>query len=286
MSSEGPVPSPRLGDREFRALQSLVYEEAGIALSAAKKPLVAARLARRLRALDLPSFGDYHRRIVEGDAEERVRMLDCLTTNETRFFREPAQFELIRSVLVPRWQAEAAAGRRARQVRVWSAGCSSGEEPYTLAMVLLRHLPAAEGWTVEIEATDLSTAVLRKAEAGLYGAERAADVPLEYRREFLLRGVRSQEGLVRVTDEARAAVRFQRANLMAERLPVRGPFDAVLCRNVLIYFDQQSRARVLARLVGELVPGGHLFLGHAESLNRSGLPLHGVAPNVYRRDTP
>ena len=269
--------------REFRLFRALVYREAGIHLSDAKQALLAGRLARRVRELGLPSYGDYYRR-VEADAAERRRMLEAVCTHETHFFREPRHWELLARAVLPRWREEADAGLRPRRARAWSAGCSSGEEPYTLAMVLLEHLPAAEGWSVEVTATDFSRGVLERARTALWPLAKADAVPAAYRRRWMLKGTRSQEGRVTVAPEVRGVVRFLPLNLHDERWPVEGAFDLVLCRNVLIYFDAASRARAVGRLLDRVAPGGLFFLGHAESL--TGLPglaerVRSVIPTVY-----
>jgi chemotaxis protein methyltransferase CheR len=171
-------------------------------------------------------------------------------------------------------------------VRAWSAACSSGEEPFTLAMVLRHHLPAEEGWEVEVTATDLSTRVLDRAKAALWPIERAAEIPTPYRKRWMLRGTRSQEGKMAAVAELRALVRFARVNLNEASYPVPGSFDLLFCRNVLIYFDRASRAPVVDRLLDRVAPGGLFFLGHAESLNGVTIRARAVIPTVYTIDAP
>jgi chemotaxis protein methyltransferase CheR len=272
---------PSLSRQEFGDLQRLIYGEAGIYLSEAKQALMAGRLGRRVRALGLPSYADYCQ-LARRDAQERQRLLEAICTHETRFFREPRQFELLEKVIVPEWRRLAAGGQRSRHVRVWSAACSSGEEPFSLAMVLLDHLPAAHGWAVEVLATDLSTRVLAQAREARWPVARAAEIPATYLRRYMLRGTRSQEGFMRAGPALRDAVRFASLNLHDDTYGV-GRFDLVLCRNVLIYFDRAAKAHVLTRLASHLEPGGHLFLGHAETLSASDAGLRLVAPTVYRR---
>jgi chemotaxis protein methyltransferase CheR len=271
-----------VGDSEFRLIQEWVYREAGIFLAPVKKALVMARLGPRLRALGLDSYGAYFRHaIAEGNEDERVRMLDCICTNETHFFREPAHFDFLVRKVCPEWKEQAAAGRRSRHIRVWSAACSTGEEPYSLAMVLLSQFPPGSGWEVEVLATDLSTRVLERARAGLWPLEKAREIPHEHLRAFMLKGVRSQEGRMQVGSLLRSVVRFERLNLNAERYVGVGTFDLIFCRNVLIYFDPASKAGVLRRLMGHLSPTGHLFLGHSESLAGSAVQARCVQPAVY-----
>jgi len=276
-----PATSTLLSDTDFALFQGLVYREAGIHLGAHKKALVVARLARRLRELRLPSHRAYLK-LVKQDAAERVVMLDLLTTNETRFFREPHHFQFMEQRLFPAWRAAASAGQRSRDVRIWSAGCSTGEEPYSLAMCLLHNFPPLSGWGLHVHASDLSTRALDRAYTAVYPEERASDVPPAYLRRFMLKGTGASVGRVRVAPQVRALVRFERLNLNGP-FSVPGPFDAILCRNVLIYFDAESRRRAIRRLAEQLAPGGHLFLGHSESLNGLSETLRHVAPNIYAR---
>ena len=267
-----------MGDREFRRFRELVYLESGIRLSEEKRELLTARLSRRVRGLGMTRFRDYLA-AVEQDEGERVEMLDRIVTNETRFFREPHQFTFLENDVLPRWRAEAAQRTRQRRVRVWSAGCSTGQEPYSIAMTLLAHL---EGWQIEILATDISRRALREAVTGIWPLEKAGEIPQEFLKTYMLRGVRSQAGTMSAGDQLRALIRFQRLNLNDE-LPDIGAFDLVFCRNVLIYFDPDSRAQALRRILGRLAPAGHLFVGHSESLLGSGLRLRSMAPSVYTR---
>lgn len=274
--------APTLTEREFALFQGLIYREAGIHLAAAKRLMVARRLGGRLRELGLRSFAGYYRVVSGGgDPEERVRMLDRITTNETRFFREPRQFEYLEEQALPRWRSDAAEGRRHRRVRVWSAGCSTGEEPYSLAMLLLEGLPPGEGWQIEILATDLSRRVIEAARAAVWPIERAEDIPRRYRERYMLKGTRVQTGRMAAGAELRSLVRFQRVNLNEEPCRVAGPFDLILCRNVLIYFDVASKQRVVDRLLDRLQPDGYFMVGHAESLNPLTTRVRSVMPTVF-----
>ncbi|HEU4385036.1 MAG TPA: protein-glutamate O-methyltransferase CheR [Anaeromyxobacteraceae bacterium] len=275
-----PPPSQLIGDRDFGLFQGLVHREAGIWLSPVKKALLVGRLAKRLRALGLEGWRGYFER-VEADPAERVRMLDCLCTNETHFFREPRHFEFLATRIFPRWQAEAEAGRRARRARLWSAACSTGEEPYSLAMTLLSAFPPGSGWDLEVLASDLSTRVLERAQAAVWPLEKSAEIPAAHLRAWMLRGMGPQEGLMKAGPEIRSLVRFQRLNLNDRGWPGLGRFDLVFCRNVLIYFDPPTKERVVGHLLEHLAPDGHLFLGHAESLSGMAHRVRAVLPTVY-----
>jgi chemotaxis protein methyltransferase CheR len=272
--------TPGITDAEFELLSRLVHEEAGIYLSEAKRPLLAGRLARRLRALGLRSYMALYR-LARADAAERQRVLEAITTHETRFFREPRQFEFLEEVAAPRWRAEAAAGRRPRRLRAWSAGCSTGEEAYSLAMLLGSCLPPAAGWSVEVLATDLSERALERAREGVWPLAKADDIPAGHLETWMRRGVRGREGSMAASPALRRLIRFERANLNDERLAVAGPFDLVLCRNVLIYFRPDRRRLVVERLLARLAPGGYVLLGHAESLAEMADRVRSVGPMVY-----
>ena len=266
-----------LSDREFRGFRDIIYRATGIHIAEHKRELLTARLSRRIRSLGMHRFGEYLA-LVEREQPECIEMVDRVVTNETRFFREPRQFELLERSIVPRWRSEAAEGTRSKQVRVWSAGCSTGQEPYSIAMTLLAHL---EGWDIEILASDVSGRALRQAMAGLWPIEKSAEIPEHY-LPFMLKGVRTQSGKMLADDRVRNVIRFQRINLNDE-LPEVGMFDLVFCRNVLIYFDVASRTKAVHRLLTRLLPTGFLFLGHSESLLSSGLRLRSVSPSVYAR---
>jgi chemotaxis protein methyltransferase CheR len=274
------VPEPT--DREFESLRALVLRHAGIYLNDSKKPLLYGRLARRIRELGLGTFGAYHQLVRQDDAE-LVQMLDRITTNETRFFREPHHFEFLAREHLPRMIRAERRGERAREVSVWSAGCATGEEPYSIAMTLVDHLPT--GWSIRVLATDLSTRALEVARSATWPAERAADLGDARLRRHILRGVGSQEGLVRAADELRSLVRVERLNLSADPYPPQA-FDLIFCRNVLIYFHPEQRERVLRRMADHLspgAPGGLLFVGHAESVPCLSGRVRAVGATVYAR---
>ncbi len=264
-----------LSDHEFLLFQRLIYRQAGIFLSDSKKELLVARLRRRLRELEIRSFLTYYR-LLEHDPDERMRMLDYVSTHETQFFREPRQLEFLERRILPGLRT--AAGGRPRGLRAWSAGCSTGEEPYSLAMILLSNLP---GWRIEILATDLSGRTLEQARAAVWPIEKAEAIPIAYRKQFMLRGRNLQAGKMKPGPEVRSVVRFKGLNLNDQAYPALGLFDLILCRNVLIYFDAESKERVVRSLLAHLAPHGALFLGHAESLNGVNGQVRRIGPNAY-----
>ncbi len=269
-----------IGDEEFARFQALIHGEAGIWLAPVKRTLLVGRLSGRLRELGLTSFGEYYERVTADEAE-RARMLDRVTTNETHFFREPRHFEFLAEEVFPRWHAEAEEGGRPRRLRIWSAACSSGEEPYSLAMAALRAFPPGSGWDLEILATDLSTRVLDLAQKAVWPLEKSREIPEAELKAFMLRGTGPLRGTMKAGPELRELVHFARLNLNDAEYPAIGEFDLVFCRNVLIYFDAASKEQVVGQLLEHLAPSGYLFLGHAESLSCTAFPVKSIIPNIY-----
>jgi chemotaxis protein methyltransferase CheR len=266
----------------FTKFQELIYREAGIWLASHKHALLTGRLARRLRLLGLSNMQEYFHLVTQPDQQhERAVMIDCITTNETHFFREPRHFDFLSQQVFPRWHEEAAIGQRMTHLRIWSAGCSSGEEPYSLAMLLLKHFPQEKGWNVEVLATDISTRVLEKAREGVYPIDKVKEIPPEYLRAYMLKGRGEHKGVIKVSPELHRAVRFARVNLHADSYPVQGCFDLIFCRNVLIYFDQKSKEKVITGILRHLSPSGFLFVGHSEHLGGISPNLKTVAPTVH-----
>ncbi len=265
----------------FQKFQKLIYAETGIWLGNSKNALLCGRLFRRLRALEITSLETYYERVSHPDQyEERTRMIDAITTNETRFFREPRQFEFMVQQVLPRWRAQAEHGSRPKRVRIWSAGCSSGEEPYSIAMLLAKHLPAEQGWDVRLLATDISNRVLEKAQRGIYPITKSAELPGDLLHTFMLRGTADRQADMKVKIEIQQMIEFRRLNLNQESNLPEGPFDAILCRNVLIYFDMASKRRVVANLTHNLMANGYLFVGHAENLNSMFPELRSIEPTI------
>jgi chemotaxis protein methyltransferase CheR len=278
-------PLTQISDDEFLLFQTLICREAGIHLAPTKKPMLVSRLMRRVHALKLASFGEYYRCAI-GDGNEMVRLLDAICTNETWFFRNPRHFSFLKDTLCPAWLAEAAAGRRPRRASLWSAAASTGEEPFSLAMVLLDALP---GWDLQVLASDLSSRVLERAQAATWSIERSGDIPPAYLKRYMLRGSGSQEGNMRAGADVRGIVTFRRLNLNDDTWPLdpEAKFDAVFCRNVLMYFEPGRRQQVLRKIVRQLSPQGFLFLGDAEGLNGfEGLRMAGPSVHTLRSNAP
>ena len=271
-----------LSSRDFSRLCNLVYDVAGIRLTAEKKTMLEMRIRRRLRALDCHSYALYCERLFRLDPsdDEMVHFIDVVTTNKTDFFREPGHFDFLRDTCLGEWSARLGLSR---PMLLWSAACSSGEEPYTLAMVLSEHAAGAPGFNFGILATDVSTTVLEKAVKGIYPAASVEPVPMGMRRKYLMRSRNRESGQVRVVPELRRMVEFRRLNFMDGDYGLTRKADVIFCRNVLIYFDRPTQERILARLTRYLHPLGYLFVGHSESLHDMQLPLVPVGPAVYRR---
>ncbi len=260
-------------DAEFAQFQRLIYQIAGISLADSKKVLLMGRLGKRLRALGLNSFGDYYKHVAGGgDPQELQTMVDLLTTNETYFFREEAHFDFLRNTVISQHPA-------GQSFDVWSAASSTGEEIYTLAMVLADEMGVNGNWS--ILGSDISTHVLAIAQRGLYWLDRTRGLPQEYLKKYCLKGVRSHEGAFLIAPELRRHTRFMQINLNT-KLPDIGKFHVVFLRNVMIYFDNDTKRKVVARIVEKLRPGGYLIVGHSESLNGINDTVKPVKPTIYR----
>jgi chemotaxis protein methyltransferase CheR len=278
-----PVFLRGMSDREFALFRDLVHRETGIALGPHKRVLLEARLTKRLRALQLASFSAYHEYLRTHDAsgEEHRRFVNAMTTNETAFFREPAHFEHLTATWLPGRRAAADAGGP-RRLRAWSAACSTGEEPYSIAITLLDGLADFEKWDVRILASDIDTEVLERATSGLYPLEAVTKLPHTVVHRHFQKGVGAREGLVRVRPDVRALVTFRRLNFLDEPWPIRTQFDLIFCRNVLMYFDRPTQANLVARLERMLTPHGLLVLGHAENLLGLASDMRRVTSTIYR----
>lgn len=244
--------------------------------------MLEGRIKRRLKALHLNSYSEYCHYLFEGDGEkaEITPLIDVVTTNKTDFFREPRHFEILSTEVLPQWFARS---ERSAPMFIWSAGCSTGEEPYTLAMVLSEFARAQPGFRFRVMATDISATVLEKAGMGVYPEEVANAVPLSLRRKYFLRSRDPHNRQVRLAPELRRMVDFRRLNLMDADYGLDRKADVIFCRNVMIYFDRRTQQQILEKFSDCLAPGGYLFVGHAETLHDLTLPFAPVAPSLYRR---
>ncbi|MBA4373159.1 MAG: chemotaxis protein CheR [Thermodesulfovibrio sp.] len=273
-----------MSTRDFSRLSEVIYKECGIKMSPVKKVMLEARLRRRLRDLCMKSFAEYCDYVLSprGIEDELFLMINEVTTNKTDFFREPRHFEYLVSTALPQVMRMDGAGTR-RNLNVWSAGCSTGEEPYTLAMVLSAFAEQCRGLKFMILATDISTKVLSKATRAVYEMKAVEPVPPAMKKKYLLRSKDRTRDLVRIAPELRALVRFRRLNFMEGDFGMREPMDIIFCRNVIIYFDRPTQERLLNRFCEHLLPGGYLFMGHSETLNGLDVPLAPVGSTVYRK---
>ncbi|MEO8596925.1 MAG: protein-glutamate O-methyltransferase [Candidatus Solibacter sp.] len=271
-----------LTNRDFDRLRRLIYEESGINLSGEKKTMIETRLKRRLQTLNFAGYGEYceHLFTTDGRQKELVGLIDAVTTNKTDFFRESGHFDFLTATALPELTARCGVARRSL---IWSAGCSTGEEPYTLAMVLAEYTQRAPGYRFSILATDICTEVLSRAAQGIYKSESLAPVPLPLRRKYFMRSRNPESEATRVVPEIRALVEFRRLNFMDADFGLTEVPEIIFCRNVIIYFDRATQVRVLQRLARHLMPGGYFFAGHSESLQGMDLPLQPVAPSVYKK---
>jgi chemotaxis protein methyltransferase CheR len=271
-----------MSSRDYTRLCDLIYKKAGIRLGSDKRTMLEVRVKRRLKALELGSYGQYCDYLFghTGLREEIVPLIDVVTTNKTDFFREPKHFSLLVEKALPELTAGNGEGK---PLLVWSAGCSTGEEPYTLAIVLSEYALTHPGFRFRILATDISTIVLATAEMGVYSDEVVAPVPALLRRKYFMRSRDANSDRVRVVPELRRLVEFRRLNFMDADYGLTERADAIFCRNVIIYFDRPTQERILRKLSGNLVPRGYMFVGHAETLHDMDIPLAPVAPALYRR---
>jgi chemotaxis protein methyltransferase CheR len=270
-----------ISSRDYARLCGLIYSEAGISLGTERKTMLEVRIKRRLKILDLHSYGEYCDYLFghEGLRHEIVHLIDVVTTNKTDFFRESGHFDFLIDKALPEL-TERISGR---QFLIWSAGCSSGEEPYTMAIVLSEYALAHPGFRFRILATDISNLVLAKAELGVYSNDVVAPVAPALRRKYFMRSREPGSDKQRVAPELRGLVEFRRLNFMDADYGVSEKADAIFCRNVIIYFDRPTQERILEKLCNCLAPGGYMFVGHAETLHDMRLPLTPVAPALYRR---
>ena len=272
-----------MADGEFSLLSEYIESSCGIKMPSSKKTMLESRLQKRLRSLGMHSFKEYCDYLfsTEGSKRELTHMLDAVTTNKTDFFREPAHFDCLTNRALPELYHRGAG----KKLTVWSAGCSSGEEPYTLAMVMSEFARGYAGFGFSILATDICTRALEKASLGIYEEERVAPIPLELKRKYLLRSRDKNKGIVRMAPEMRALVKFRRLNFMDDDFGIKEPLHIIFCRNVIIYFDRPTQEKLLNKFCRHLAPGGYLFLGHSETLNGLDVPLVQKESTIYRKST-
>jgi chemotaxis protein methyltransferase CheR len=271
-----------LSNSDMGRLRSLIYAQSGINLSVEKKTMLELRLRPRLRALAVDSYREYCDYLFSapGQREEIVPLLDAVSTNKTDFFREPGHFEYLQAKVLPDMMQGNTGGR---PLLVWSAGCSSGEEPYTIAMVLSEYARLHPGLRFRVLATDLCMTVLQEASVAVFNTEVAAPVPAELRRRYFLRSRDRSSKQIRIVPELRNLVEFRRLNFMDTDYGLKEKADVIFCRNVIIYFDRATQENILQKLAGHLAPGGYIFLGHSETLSGLDLPLISAGPSTYRK---
>jgi chemotaxis protein methyltransferase CheR len=273
-----------LSGKDFSRLSNLIYTECGIKMPPEKKTMLEARLHKRLKLLRLKSFGEYCDYLFseQGMEQEFTHMIDVVTTNKTDFFREPDHFDYLIRMALPDLLNNEGVGIR-KPLSLWSAACSTGEEPYTLAMVASEFRERYQGYRFSVLATDISTRVLQTGRLGVYEEERVLPVPPELKKKYLLRSKDRTRKLVKIESSLRSLVEFRRLNLMDGSYEMKDLHHVIFCRNVIIYFDRPTQEQLILRLYRCLVPRGYLFMGHSENLHGMDLPLLQIAPTIYRK---
>ena len=267
----------KFSEKDFKYIRDLIKDRTGIVLAEHKVDMVYGRLTRRLRELNLDAFDDYLSNL-ESDEQELVHFVNALTTNLTAFYREPHHFEFITSKLLPQIMKNKASKR----LRIWSAGCSSGEEPYTIAMTVRSIIPANSGWDVKILATDLDSNMVEKGSNGIYTEERVTGLSQQNMKNWVKKGKGDTAGMVKMDDRLREMITFKQLNLM-HQWPIKEPFDLIFCRNVLIYFNKETQGMLFDRYADMLVNDGHLFIGHSESMYKRCDRFKLLGQTIYKR---
>jgi chemotaxis protein methyltransferase CheR len=278
--------SHTLKSSEFARLSSFIYDQCGIQIPQAKKIMLEARLRKRLKLLGMDAFSDYCDYLFNNDSDtsEIVHLIDVVSTNKTDFFREPKHFEFLIENVIPELVDYYGAGIK-RKFRIWSAGCSSGEEPYTMTMLLNEVAKSICGFSFSVLASDISTKVLDIAAKGIYSMEKAEPIPLHLKKKYLLKSKDKTNPLVKFVPEIQNQISFRRINFMDASFNISEMQDVIFCRNVMIYFDRETQQSLVQKFCKHLHPGGYLFLGHSESLLNPGVPLVQVASSTYRKKT-
>jgi len=272
----------RMSDEEFRKLSRFITEQAGIKMPDVKKVMLQSRLQKRLRHLNMTSFKEYVEYVFSEDGlqNELIHMLDVVSTNKTDFFREPVHFEFMEKHILPEYIRQFPAKQ---PIKFWSAGCSSGEEVYTIAMTISEFRKDSPELDYSIFGTDISTNILQKAVDAIYKEEKTTMMPLELKKKYLLRSKERTRKLVRIIPELRKKAVYKRMNLMDDHYPVKETFDVIFCRNVLIYFNRDKQEKVIRQLIEKLRKGGYFFIGHSESIMGMDVPLQQIRPTIFKR---
>ncbi|MGP0595092.1 CheR family methyltransferase [Nitrospira sp. T9] len=266
-----------LTDKEFELFKHLIYQQVGIKLDEPKKTLLVSRLGKRLRDLHLSSYQAYYDCVSgKGGEEELIKLLDLVSTNKTEFYREPVHFDFLRDQVLPEVQSS-------KTLRIWSSASSSGEEPYTIAMTLSDAIADINRWDIKILASDISTRMLAKASSAIYEEERVSQLPNDLVKRHFLRGKGPQSGKLQVRPQVARLVAFRRINLMDPTFPIRSQLDVIFCRNVMIYFDRPTQAKLMEKFFRYLRPGGYLFIGHSESLQWIDHQFTYLRPTIYQK---
>jgi chemotaxis protein methyltransferase CheR len=267
-----------LQDEEFNLIKDIVHKESGIRLTELKKSLVQSRLMKRLRELQLRNYHDYCRFLTNNYDNEIINLINCITTNKTDFFRESKHFDFMKGVVLPEFEHS---GRK--RLRIWSAGCSTGAEPYSIAMTVLDYYMRKSMPDIKILATDIDTQVLMKGEEGVYGVSEIAGVDVDVLKRYFMRGSGAHNGSFKIKDFVKKIVYFGRLNLLEDTYPMKGRFNIIFCRNVIIYFDAESRERLFEKFHTHLHDDGYLILGHSETLAGLTNRFRFIGNTVYRK---
>ena len=272
----------KMSSDDFDRLSRFIYEQSGIKMPPVKKIMLQSRLQKRLRELRITSFKEYADYVFsdQGQKHEIIHMLDVVSTNKTDFFREPVHFDFLEDTVLPEYIANSP---QKSNFKIWSAGCSSGEEPYTIAITLNEFKSKNLQFDYSILGTDISSQILQNAALAVYKDERIVNIPLELKRKYFLRSKDKEKKTVRVVKELRQKVRYNRMNFMDNTYNIVDVFDVIFCRNVLIYFNRETQEQVISKLCPKIKTGGYLFIGHSESIMGMDLPIEQIKPTIFRK---
>jgi chemotaxis protein methyltransferase CheR len=278
----GDIYKATLSNEDFKRLSNFIFKEYGIKMPEVKRTMLQSRLHKRLRELNMTNYKDYVDFVFskEGQGNEVIHMIDVVSTNKTDFFREPVHFDFLHSTVLPELLSSE---RPNRFIKVWSAGCSSGEEPYTLAISLSEYMHEHPGFDYSIFATDISSRILKNAVDAIYKENRIEMLPIQLKKRYLLKSKDRSNPTVRIIPDLRRRVTFQRLNFMDTHYNVPENMDIIFCRNVLIYFDRETQEKVINKLCTKLKPDGFFFLGHSESITNFDVPLKQLKPTIFRK---